>query len=197
MTRTNSGKTVGMGTFTSHVQRRFCTFLYCLGCGAIGGAAAAFAQDPRPEYVDQACLEIEGPIEDAVRFVEEAQGISLSPICIKSVPKEAIMEAFSTTAGMSKHQPNVGGLYVIAEETILIPYDLDLHRVSDLSFVVHEIVHAYQHQTGMLLPDASLGLLECDAYYVQAAFLRSRGLPREALLMSLQAELQMGSVCEY
>lgn len=164
---------------------------------SFGSTVAALAQDLKPKYPDEACLEIEGPMQEAVEFVEETYGTKLSGICIKSVSADVIAEAFDASAGMPDQIPEIGGLFVIAEETILIPSNLDPTRDSDLNFVVHELVHAYQFLSGMLPPDASLAPLECEAYFVQADFLRSRGLPREGLFMSLQGELQMGSACEY
>lgn len=80
-----------------------------------------------------------------MRYVEKAQGTTLSTFCIKVVSKDAIEAAFDATARMSDHDPDLGGLYVIADETILIPSDLDLTRAFDLSFVVHEVLHVYQH----------------------------------------------------
>ena len=186
-----------MGTADSDRWMRFTTLLFQIGLAAASIGGTALAQDLRSEEADRRCLEIQGPLQDAVRFVEEAFNKTLTGTCIRAVPKEVIEEAFALSAGMLDHPPNIGGLYVITEGTILIPSDLDSNKALDLSFVVHELVHAYQYEAGLLLPEASLAPLECEAYSVQAAFLRSRGLPREALLMSLQGELQAGSVCEY
>ena len=161
-------------------------------------AAYAEPQDEKARAFDQlTCIEIEGPIEEAVRFVESETGETLAEVCIKIVPPEIIIEAFRSTAGNLDEPPEIGGLFVVAEQTVLIPSDLDIGSPFDLSFLVHEIAHYHQFQSGLHNAEARIGRLECDAYLMQAAFLRSRGLKREAFIVSLQAELQIGSVCEY
>ena len=160
--------------------------------------SAAVAEDRNPStHLEVPCTAIEGPVEEAVRFVEDATGEGLAEICIKVVSPETIRAAFRATAGFHDQQPEIGGLFVIADETVLIPTTLDLNNAYDLSFLVHEITHYHQGKAGLLTDGARLGGVECDAYLMQASFLRSQGLPREALITSLQAELQAGSICEY
>ena len=132
-----------------------------------------------------------------MRFVEDSTGAALSGVCIEVVPTDIILDAFHSTAGIPDQHPEIGGSLVISDKTVLIPSDLDLSSAFDLSFLVHEIAHFQQLVAGDLHSDASLSSVECDAYLMQASFLRSRGLRREALVASLQAELQVGSACEY
>ena len=80
---------------------------------------------------------------------------------------------------------------------VLIDQKLDLSNAVDLSFLVHEYVHLHQTENGPLEDVECLGLLEAEAYALQAAFLRTRGFPREALMFDLVGQLQGGCAIKY
>ena len=65
----------------------------------------------------------------------------------------------------------------------------------NLSFFVHELVHSRQMEAPEIT--ACVGVLEAEAYAIQAAFLRREGKPHEALLFDLMGQLQAGCASRY
>lgn len=68
--------------------------------------------------------------------------------------------------------------------------DLDLGDTLGRSYLLHELVHAYQFAAGQHLAAACVGVLEREAYAVQAAYLRAHGQVAEAVLIDLIAGRQ-------
>ena len=70
--------------------------------------------------------------------------------------------------------------YLHSSNVILLSSEIDLANPMDQSFVVHELVHALQFQTGAAGSEPCVGALEADAYRVQAAYLEAEGLSDQA-----------------
>ena len=79
------------------------------------------------------------------------------------------------------------GAYFPGTGAIELAPDLDLTDPFGQSYLLHELVHAAQYAAGADRRARCPGQLEAEAYAVQANFLRDRGLPREALMMTLLA----------
>lgn len=97
--------------------------------------------------------------------------------------------------GGDRDEETVAALYVRATGEILVDAKVDFQDPVDLSFFVHELVHSRQ----MEAPEstACVGVLEAEAYAIQAAFLRKQARPREALLFDLMGQLQAGCASRY
>lgn len=97
------------------------------------------------------------------------------------------------------HLPGrVGGLtqagaFDPATGAITLAPDLNLTEAYGQSFLLHELVHAAQWQTGRHLEAQCIGELEAEAYVIQADFLRRAGYTREAALMRVMASF--AAVC--
>jgi len=89
----------------------------------------------------------------------------------------------------------VAAIYVPATGEILLAEDLDLSTPLGRSYIVHELVHAQQFARRAQERASCPGLLEADAYGLQALYLRTRGLREEALLLQVLGMFQ--SACGY
>ena len=77
--------------------------------------------------------------------------------------------------GRNEASRSQAGAYFPATGHIELAPELDLDTVYGRSFLVHELVHAYQYATGVQRSVACYDQLEYDAYQVQAAYLRANG----------------------
>lgn len=97
--------------------------------------------------------------------------------------------ALAPEAGQMRSQ---AGAFDPATGRIELAPDLDLQTALGQSYLLHELVHAAQVAAGEHLRQACIGLLEAEAYRVQAAFLTAQGLRQEALPIRLLGA-QLGS----
>lgn len=79
------------------------------------------------------------------------------------------------------------GAYLPATGRIELAPDLDLTSPLGQSYLLHELVHAAQYRHGIDRRVACVGVLEAEAYAVQAAFLLRAGLSRDASSMQIVA----------
>jgi hypothetical protein len=101
---------------------------------------------------------------------------------------------FETCPDIGFSLPSVGeavrsqaGAYLPDTGRIELAPDLDLASPLGQSYLVHELVHAAQYRHGIDRRAACVGVLEAEAYAVQAAFLMRAGLPRDAASMQIVA----------
>ncbi|GHC43262.1 DUF6647 family protein [Neogemmobacter tilapiae] len=81
------------------------------------------------------------------------------------------------------------GAYDPATGVITLAADLDLGSAYGQSYLLHELAHAAQHQSG--LPMHCHGRLEAQAYALQADFLTAKGLARDAAILRVMGQ-QLG-----
>lgn len=134
-------------------------------------------------------------IVEAAAFVQEATGAPVPETGFHRVPAARLDEAIFAGRPLREDWPEVGAAFDPGSGLILLADDLDLSRVFDRSYLVHEMVHAQQVVTGRAESAPCLGRLEGEAYAVQARFLRSYGMRQEAFLADLLGLLQ--SACSY
>ncbi|MGR3290396.1 MAG: hypothetical protein ACU0C9_04280, partial [Paracoccaceae bacterium] len=92
---------------------------------------------------------------------------------------------FSDASG---HGADALAAFLTTSNEILISDEIDLTTLLGRSFLVHEIVHAAQFNSGDIAPESCTGLLESEAYQVQPPYLEKHDLAKEAtnfLWMSL------------
>ncbi len=104
-------------------------------------------------------------------------------------PCPAIGFAALPASGAMRSQ---AGAYFPATGAIELAPDLDLIDPFGQSYLLHELVHAAQYANGAPANARCPAELEAEAYSVQSAFLRARGMGREALMMRLLA-VQLGN----
>ena len=80
------------------------------------------------------------------------------------------------------------GAYVPATGQIMLAGDLDTEATLGRSYLLHELVHAAQYRAGAQTLVRCEGELEREAYHLQTLWLRQKGEPREAMLLSWAAE---------
>ncbi|WP_316652667.1 DUF6647 family protein [Ovoidimarina sediminis] len=141
------------------------------------------------------CPEDGSALERAVAFLED---VNMAPSVIRCPKRTTDLHLARLYFGGDGGDPGnetVAALYVRATGEILIDAKTDFRDPVDLSFFVHELVHSRQ----MEAPEATacVGVLEAEAYAIQAAFLRKQARPREALLFDLMGQLQAGCASRY
>ncbi len=128
------------------------------------------------------------PDIDVVGFVESATKRPLPPICVRAVDQKELA-SFARATGLPE-DGELAALYVPSRLEILIANDLDMSKLVDRSYLVHELVHVQQHATGAMTAAPCAGLLEAEAYATQASFIRANGSGKDAFVFSLLGMLQ-------
>lgn len=80
------------------------------------------------------------------------------------------------------------GAYVPETGHIMLASDLDTDTLLGRSYLLHELVHAAQYRAGGEALVRCEGELEREAYHLQTLWLRQKGEPREAMLLTWAAE---------
>jgi hypothetical protein len=134
-------------------------------------------------------------IAEARAFVAEETGILAPEACVRLASK-ARLDGLVFPVGIGEsHGETVAAVYVPATREILLADDLDPSTPLARSFLVHELVHAQQFATRTHERASCPGVLETDAYGVQALYLRTWGLREEAFLLQALGMLQ--GACGY
>jgi hypothetical protein len=85
--------------------------------------------------------------------------------------------------------------YVAANGEILLSPDVVLATPIGFSYLVHELVHMHQFKSGAYGRAPCVGWLEGEAYRVQASYLRTHGLAKDAFAFEILGMLQ--SACAH
>ena len=93
--------------------------------------------------------------------------------------------------------PDAAALFLPARAEILLADDLDPGEPTDRSNLVHELIHAQQFARGAADGSKCIGLLEGEAYSIQARYLRRHGLGQEAFLFQMIGMLQSACAIDY
>jgi hypothetical protein len=134
-------------------------------------------------------------VTDVRNFVAAETGHSVPDVCIRFAPQERLtVLAGSALRGQSPGE-DAAAVYVPASGEILLANDLDLGAPLARSYLVHELVHAQQFAARAQERASCPGLLEADAYGMQALYLRTNGLREEAILLQVLGMFQ--SACGY
>lgn len=115
--------------------------------------------------------------------------------CPRRVDDVRLARLYFEGVGDSPEEKVVAALYIRSTGEILVDAELNFEDPVDLSYFVHELVHTRQMEATKT--EVCVGVLEAEAYSIQAAFLRHQGLPREALLFDLMGQLQAGCASRY
>jgi len=86
-------------------------------------------------------------------------------------------------------QRSQAGAFDPGTGAIEIAADIDLNDPLGQSYLVHELVHHAQYMAGVQRRVRCPAHLEREAYAVQAAFLRARGLPVEAVVVAFLGDV--------
>lgn len=141
------------------------------------------------------CPEDARSINLAVAFLEDMNMAPTVVACPRRVDDVRLARFFFEGVGDGSEEEVVAALYIQSTGEIFIDAEMNFRDPVDLSFFVHELVHSRQMEASETA--ACVGVLEAEAYAIQAAFLRDRGLPREALLFDLMGQLQAGCASRY
>jgi hypothetical protein len=151
---------------------------------------------PAPARADgsDGCLESDW-IAEARAFVTEETGTPAPMACVRLARKERLNGLVFPVAIVGNHRETVAAVYIPATHEILLADDLDPVTPLARSYLVHELVHAQQFTSRAHEHASCPGVLEVDAYGVQALYLRTRGLREEAFLLQVMGMLQ--GACGY
>ncbi|MEP1697942.1 MAG: DUF6647 family protein [Paracoccaceae bacterium] len=126
------------------------------------------------------------------------QGMDMAPTvvpCSKRVDDVRLERLYFEGVGYNPGEEVVAALFVRSTGEILVDAEMNFEDPVDLSYFVHELVHMQQMEATSTA--VCVGVLEAEAYAIQAAFLRDQGLPREGLLFDLMGQLQAGCASRY
>jgi hypothetical protein len=87
--------------------------------------------------------------------------------------------------------------YLPTSGEILINDEIDTASLLGRSFLLHEIVHAAQYNSGDIAPEVCTGLLESEAYRVQASYLEKHDLVKEATIFLWMSLLHKSACTQY
>ena len=121
-------------------------------------------------------------VADLVDFVAAETGYKQLPDCIRlSVTTDVVLRSTFVKASAHGEEP----LAAFARGEILLSPKIDISTHLGLSYLVHEIVHVFQFENQQMVSSTCPGLLESEAYRIQAAYLRKFQLPNKALEFEL------------
>ncbi|WP_262268383.1 hypothetical protein [Microvirga yunnanensis] len=172
---------------------RLARMIALVACG-LANLLAAIGPAPARAGGSGGCLEGDW-IAEARAFVAEETGIQAPETCVRLARKEHLDELVFPVALGQSHGEAVAAVYVPATREILLADDLDPGTPLARSYLVHELVHAQQFATRAHERASWPGVLETDAYSVQALYLRTWGLREEAFLLQALGMLQ--GACGY
>lgn len=152
---------------------------------------------PRANARDIPCLKPTSAIRSATQFVEERMEVRLSSICIRRVSRARLSSIVQAKSRVPAGERELEAAFEPRSKGIFLSETLDLSSPVDLSFLVHELVHAAQFEQSTSGSEQPIGYLEYEAYSLQASFLKSRGFDQEALLYKLLGLLQATSASDY
>jgi hypothetical protein len=101
---------------------------------------------------------------------------------------ETALKAIFINASAHSELPTAAFLPATSE--ILLSPDIDTKSIIGRSYIVHEIVHASQFANNVSASTSCPGLLESEAYRVQASYLKKHGSADEAFTFVLISMLQ-------
>jgi hypothetical protein len=113
----------------------------------------------------------------AASFVAQATNAPVPAVDLRRVDGASLSSIFAAGGGKASTE-EVLALYLPRANRVLLNEHLDLGDPYDLSYLVHELVHAQQFATQRAVRAACPGKLEFEAYGIQARFLRDHGLTR-------------------
>lgn len=119
-------------------------------------------------------------MHDLLAFIAARTSYAVPTTC----PAMDRLDVLQTDAALRSQ----AGAYFPVTGRIALAADLDLTTAYGRSYLLHELVHAAQHQAGVQHRVRCEAELEREAYALQAAYLRAHGEGREALILSWLAE---------
>ena len=132
--------------------------------------------------------------EDLLDFVAEETGYPPLRSCPKvSVTPNFVLRSLFAKASTQGEGPMAA--FVPASAEILLSPNIDITKLLGRSYLVHELVHAFQLENGVEAPATCLGLPESEAYWTQATYLRKYDLNEDALSFELISMMQ--SACAH
>ncbi|QDA35889.1 hypothetical protein E4191_17220 (plasmid) [Paracoccus liaowanqingii] len=128
---------------------------------------------------------------EASAFVTQATEEDIPAVSVRRGHQMELQAAvFGEGASHPFNHVDIAAAFDPIRGEIIIMGDVDLASPLGLSFLVHELVHSQQFATGRQSDTPCPGSLEAEAYALQARFLRSRGLPQDALLYDILGMMQ-------
>jgi len=127
---------------------------------------------------------------DLIAFVSEETGRPPLRQCprVSVTSTAALVAVIASEASFHGAVPRT--VYVVASGEILHDFDVDLATPLGRSYLVHELVHALQFESGTSLRASCTGWIEGEAYRVQASYLKMHGLNKDAFAVELLGLLQ-------
>ncbi|KLK89909.1 hypothetical protein AA309_28710 [Microvirga vignae] len=168
-------------------------YVIALACG-LASLLATTGLAPAGADGSDGCLEGDW-ISEARAFVTEATGTPAPEACVRLVRKERLDGLVFRVVLGGTHAEAVAAVYVPATREILLADDLDSATPLARSYLVHELVHAQQFASSAHEHASCPGVLEANAYGMQAHYLRTKGQPEEAFLLQVLGMLQ--GACSY
>ena len=128
-------------------------------------------------------------------FVLEVTSTPLPDVCIRIVSQQRLNLAVGLSAhGATEH---AAAAFLPDSAEIFLAEALDFGDRVSRSYLVHELVHAQQYVRGKLDTSKCQGLLEDEAYSLQARYLRRHLLKQEAFLFQITGMLQSACGIDY
>ena len=132
---------------------------------------------------------------ELIAFVVKETGYPPVQNCprVRAASTKALVAIIAPDTSAQGEDPRAA--YVAANGEILLSPDVVLATPIGLSYLVHEFVHMHQFESGAYARAPCVGWLEGEAYRVQASYLRTHGLAKDAFAFEMLGMLQ--SACAH
>ena len=135
-------------------------------------------------------------MDQLIDFVAEETDYPPLQFC-PNVKMSSIPQLRSKFTRASVYRADALAAYLPKSGEILISDEIDLTTLPGRSFLVHEIVHAAQFNSGDTAREVCIGLLESEAYHVQASYLKKHDLAKEAIYFVWMSVMHKGACTHY
>ena len=134
-------------------------------------------------------------VGELIAFVVKETGYPPVQNCprVRAASTKALVAIIAPDTSAQGEDPRAA--YVAANGEILLSPDVVLATPIGLSYLVHEFVHMHQFESGAYTRTPCVGWLEGEAYRVQASYLRTHGLAKDAFAFEMLGMLQ--SACAH
>ena len=170
------------------------TATYVSFFGVLGLLLTGIQSGPESGHVNGSAAHC-AQVGELIAFVVKETGYPPVQNCprVRVTSTEALIAIIAPHASAQGEVPRAA--YVAANREILLSPDVVLATPIGLSYLVHEFVHMHQFESGAYARAPCVGWLEGEAYRVQASYLRTHGLAKDAFAFEMLGMLQ--SACAH
>jgi hypothetical protein len=159
-------------------------------------ASLVLAHAPAHAETPAGCVE-DSWVDEVAHFVAVETRYDVPEVCVRFAGQEQLDALVPSATSGTASSETVAAVYVPATREILLAHELDPATPLARSYLAHELVHAQQFMRHAHEHALCLGVLEGEAYNMQALYLHSSDSKSREDAVLLQVIGMFQSACGY